>query len=85
MVRYLFGALGTATVLPAVERIGVGWFSTISAAFLLASAAATGAAILWGKSWRENVDSKKRAKRRKADNRGTKEKDVKEKDMKETV
>jgi hypothetical protein len=66
MVRYLFGALGTATVLPAVEKIGVGWFSTISAAFLMVSALATAAAIAWGKSWRESVDKKRRAKRAKA-------------------
>lgn len=64
MIRYLFAALGTATVLPAVDKIGVGWFSTISAAFLVASGLATGAAALKGREWREAVDRKKRAKRK---------------------
>lgn len=63
MIRYLFGALGSAFVLPAVEKIGVGWFSTVSAAFLVVSALATWAAIIWGRSWRDAVDQKKRAKR----------------------
>jgi len=61
--RYLFAALGSATVLPAVEKIGVGWFSTISAGFLVVSSLATLAAVLWGKGWREKIDGKRRAKR----------------------
>ncbi|TVY84318.1 Itaconate transport protein [Lachnellula suecica] len=63
MIRYLFAALGSATVLPAVEKIGVGWFSTISAAFLVASSLATLAAVVWGKRWRDGIDTKRRAKR----------------------
>jgi MFS family permease len=63
MIRYLFAALGSATVLPAVEKIGVGWFSTISAGFLVASTLATLAAVLWGRGWRESIDKKRRAKR----------------------
>ncbi|KAH8685750.1 major facilitator superfamily domain-containing protein [Tricladium varicosporioides] len=63
MIRYLFAAMGSATVLPAVEKIGVGWFSTISAGFLVVSAGATGAAVLWGKGWRDGVDKRKRARR----------------------
>ncbi|KAB5525748.1 major facilitator superfamily domain-containing protein [Coniochaeta sp. 2T2.1] len=47
-VRYLFACAATACVLPAVEGIGVGWFSTISAAFLVAGTAGTMAAIRWG-------------------------------------
>lgn len=65
-VRYLFAALGTAVVLPAVETIGVGWFSTISAFFLVASAAAMTATVIWGRQWRERVDAW-RYKRRKAE------------------
>lgn len=60
---YLFAALGSATVLPAVEKIGVGWFSTISAGFLVLSALCTGAAVVWGKGWRESIDRKRRAER----------------------
>jgi hypothetical protein len=61
----LFAALGSATVLPAVEKIGVGWFSTISALFLMASSLATLAAVLWGRGWREKIDQKRRADREK--------------------
>lgn len=70
MIRYLFGALGSATVLPAVEKVGVGWFSTISAGFLVVSSLATGAAIVWGRPWREEVDRKRRAKRGKMEGGG---------------
>ena len=61
--RYLFGAVGTAVCLPAVESIGVGWFSTISAGFLVASSLAGACAVKWGQSWRDAVDQKRRAKR----------------------
>lgn len=63
MIRYLFAAMGSATVLPAVEKIGVGWFSTVSAGFLIVSAVGTSAAIKWGRNWRDSVDKKRRAKR----------------------
>ncbi|CAK7267758.1 hypothetical protein SEPCBS57363_002753 [Sporothrix epigloea] len=64
-VRYLFACGGTAVVLPAVERIGVGWFSTISALFLVVSAVGLYTAVLWGSVWRERVD-RRRNRRRKA-------------------
>ncbi|KFX97676.1 hypothetical protein O988_04742 [Pseudogymnoascus sp. VKM F-3808] len=64
MVRYLFGAMGTAVVLPAVESIGVGWFSTISAGFMIAAALAAAATVKWGRGWRDAVDEKRRAARR---------------------
>lgn len=63
MIRYLFAALGSATVLPAIQKIGVGWFSTISAGFLVLSSLATLTAVLWGKKWRDSVDKTRRAKR----------------------
>lgn len=62
-VRYLFACLGTAVVLPAIERVGVGWFSTISAFFLMVSALGTWATVTWGRGWRERVDEKRRARR----------------------
>ncbi|CAK7224312.1 hypothetical protein SBRCBS47491_005506 [Sporothrix bragantina] len=65
-VRYLFACAGTAVVLPAIERIGVGWFSTISALFLFVSAVGVYTAVLWGKAWRERVD-RWRNRRRKAE------------------
>lgn len=62
-VRYLFACLGTAVVLPAIESMGAGWFSTISAAFLMLGALGAWATIVWGKGWREKVDEKRRARR----------------------
>lgn len=63
MIRYVFGAAGTAAVLPAIEKIGVGWWSTISALFMVVSSLVMGCAIIWGRGWREEIDNKRRAKR----------------------
>lgn len=71
MVRYLFAALGTATVLPAVEAIGVGWFSTISAGFLALGAGMVMANVRWGRGLREGIDRKRRAKRREREDKAT--------------
>ncbi|KAH7193151.1 major facilitator superfamily domain-containing protein [Fusarium flagelliforme] len=56
--RYLVGCAASAVVLPAVEAVGIGWFSTISAAYLIVSALATMAAIRWGKVWRERTQAR---------------------------
>lgn len=56
LVRYLFACAGTAVVLPVVEAIGVGWFSTISAGFLLLCAVLTLATIRWGERWRQKFE-----------------------------
>jgi hypothetical protein len=56
--RYLVGCAASAVVLPAVEAVGIGWFSTISAAYLVVSALATMAAIRWGKAWRERTQAR---------------------------
>jgi hypothetical protein len=63
MVRYMFAAAGTAVCLPAVRKIGVGWFSTISAVFLVVATLATYVTTLKGKDWREAVDAKKAEKK----------------------
>lgn len=55
-IRYLFGAVGSAVVLPIIQAIGVGWFSTISALFVAVGALGTWAVAVWGKDWRERVD-----------------------------
>lgn len=55
MLRYLFAAAGSACVLPAVEKIGIGWFSTVSAGFLVASAGMTWAVTIFGQGWREDI------------------------------
>jgi hypothetical protein len=59
MVRYFFGAFGSAVVLPAVEKIGVGWFSTISALFLFISAVGTYFTAIYGEGWRKSMDQRK--------------------------
>jgi len=66
LLRYLFACAGTAVCLPAIEAIGVGWFSTISSVFLVASAALTMAVTIWGRGWREAVERRheRKAKRR---------------------
>lgn len=54
MARYFCGAIGSAVVLPATENIGVGWFSTISAGFLVFASGGLYVTILYGQGWREN-------------------------------
>lgn len=55
VIRYVFAAAGSAACLPVIERIGVGWFSTISAAFLVIAASATWVTAEHGWKWREAV------------------------------
>ena len=55
VIRYAFAAAGTAAVLPVIDRIGVGWFSTISAVFVFVAAIATWMTATYGSSWREKV------------------------------
>jgi len=66
LLRYLFACAGTAVCLPAIEAIGVGWFSTISSVFLVASAVLTYWVTIWGRGWREAVERRheRKAKRR---------------------
>ncbi|KAK1062435.1 hypothetical protein LTR74_010274 [Friedmanniomyces endolithicus] len=59
VIRYVFAAAGSAACLPVIERIGVGWFSTISAAFLVAAAVATWFTAEYGGAWREPIDKGK--------------------------
>jgi hypothetical protein len=56
MIRYFFAAAGSAVVLPAVEKIGVGWFSTISSVFLVVVTVGIYCTVLWGESWRDKID-----------------------------
>lgn len=55
VIRYIFAAAGTAACLPVIERIGVGWFSTISALFLMAAGTAMWVTAEHGWKWREAV------------------------------
>jgi hypothetical protein len=62
IIRYFFAALGSAVCLPAIEKIGVGWFSTISALFVVVSTGGIYINILFGKKMRNAVDAKKNLK-----------------------
>ncbi|KAI0853264.1 MFS general substrate transporter [Daldinia vernicosa] len=59
-IRYLFGCAGMAVVLPAIEGIGVGWFSTISALFVFMGTVCAYVSIKWGNEWRLSVDARRR-------------------------
>lgn len=63
VIRYVFAALGSALCLPAIEVIGVGWFSTISAGFLFAAMVLTWLTTIYGRQWRDDVDAKKKARK----------------------
>ncbi|GKZ34471.1 hypothetical protein AbraIFM66950_004746 [Aspergillus brasiliensis] len=60
--RYMFAALGTGVVLPAQEAMGVGWFSTVSALFLIAVGGGLYLTAEYGPRWREAVDAKLQAR-----------------------
>lgn len=62
MVRYLFGAVASAVVLPAVESIGVGWFCTISAALLILGGSGIYSVARWGGGWRERINNRSKSK-----------------------
>ncbi|KAJ6138400.1 hypothetical protein N7471_004886 [Penicillium samsonianum] len=62
LLRYVFGALGSGLVLPAVESMGVGWFSTISALFLVASGVGVWLTTIFGDQWRDKVEKKDQRK-----------------------
>ena len=74
MMRYAFAAAGSAVCLPAIEAIGVGWFSTISAGFLVLTAVGVWATTVWGEDWRHAVDGKKKQRRRAREQEQLKEK-----------
>lgn len=59
MIRYMFAAAGSAVCLPAIQAIGVGWFSTISAVFLMVCTVLVWAVTEWGEKWRKDVNAKK--------------------------
>jgi MFS family permease len=62
MIRYFFAAAGSAVCLPAIEKIGVGWFSTISSAFLVCTTGLVWLTTKYGEKWRTKIEDKKRAK-----------------------
>nr|POE93027.1 quinidine resistance protein 3 [Quercus suber] len=56
VIRYLFAAAGSAACLPVIDVIGVGWFSTISAAFVLVAAIGVWITATYGGNWRPDTD-----------------------------
>ncbi|KAI2716666.1 hypothetical protein CBS147354_6934 [Penicillium roqueforti] len=60
--RYVFGALGSGLVLPAIESMGVGWFSTISALFLIVSGVGVWLTTVFGDQWRDKVEKRDQRK-----------------------
>ncbi|KAL2867252.1 putative MFS transporter [Aspergillus lucknowensis] len=47
-IRYIFGAVASATAIPAAESIGVGWYSTVSAVLVAAGGVGIWGAARWG-------------------------------------
>jgi multidrug resistance protein len=60
VIRYVFAAAGTAACLPVIDRIGVGWFSTISALFMVVAAGFAWMTAVYGSGWRERVEKGER-------------------------
>ncbi|KKK22182.1 hypothetical protein AOCH_001497, partial [Aspergillus ochraceoroseus] len=52
-IRYIFGAVASATAIPATESIGVGYFSTISAGLLVLGGLGIFATTHLGQTWRK--------------------------------
>lgn len=75
LFRYIFACLGTAVVLPAVDTVGIGWFCTITTAFLVTAGALVWLTTIFGAGWRKKADEKKATKKR--------EKKAKKKEKKE--
>ncbi|KKF97027.1 Dityrosine transporter 1 [Ceratocystis platani] len=63
LFRYLFAAVASAIVLPAIDALGVGWYTTINVGFLICSAGGLLACVKWGKGWRDAIDSRRQKKR----------------------
>ncbi|KAJ1324135.1 MFS transporter DHA1 family multidrug resistance protein [Microdochium nivale] len=58
LARFMFAAAGTAACLPAIDRIGVGWFSTVSGLFIVASAGMVHVLTVRGEKWRTEEGAK---------------------------
>ena len=62
VMRYVFGCIGSAVVLPFINKYGVGWFSTLSALLLGLSAVGVWSITVWGTGWREAILAKHKEK-----------------------
>lgn len=59
LIRYFFAAAGSAVCIPAIDAIGVGWFSTIGSAFLIVGALGVWATCARGEAWRTRIDARR--------------------------
>jgi hypothetical protein len=88
MVKFWFGAVGSAAVIPTVEAIGVGGFSTISAGLMVLGAGTAYMAARWGPKWRAATDAKvaasAQAKAEKAAKKAAEKEKAGEKEKKKT-
>lgn len=57
LTRFMFAAAGTAACLPAIEGIGIGWFSTISGLFMTTTAGMVWLLTIYGEKWRQDRDA----------------------------
>lgn len=62
LVRFIFSAIGTAVCLPAIQAIGVGWFSTCSAGILVLAAGGVYITIQRGARWRDDISANEQRK-----------------------
>ncbi|KAL4883197.1 major facilitator superfamily domain-containing protein [Aspergillus karnatakaensis] len=51
-IRYMFAAAGSVACLPGIDTMGVGWFSTISAVFMLLTSILVELVVWYGEGWR---------------------------------
>ncbi|KAH8671356.1 major facilitator superfamily domain-containing protein [Xylariales sp. PMI_506] len=63
VIRYLAACISIGIVLPAINSIGIGWFSTISSFIMIFATLGTTASIIWGKKWRDKIDAKNRSRK----------------------
>lgn len=66
LFRYIVAAMGSGLVLPAIEGIGVGWFSTISAVFLVIAGFCIWLSTIYGEKWRKQIDARLERKKQKS-------------------
>jgi hypothetical protein len=63
-LRYVFAAVASAAVLPAIRVLGVGGFSTLSAGLGMLFAAGVWLVVKHGEGWRKRIDAKRATQRR---------------------
>ena len=65
LIRYLIAAVGSAVCNTAIDRVGIGWFCTLSAGLMMVSAGCVWCVTRWGERWRQGIDQKEMEKEKK--------------------